>query len=109
MSTPSPVHALTDAEFALAAAEAGYAYNWDPCDSPGKPLTPLEDAICQYIDAREALRAAEAIAIAFDASPDWGPTPTQGAVDYRRRLIKTLHNRRATYELKLANVMGEIE
>lgn len=35
------IHALTDAEFARAAAEAGYVRNDDPCDIPGKPLTPL--------------------------------------------------------------------
>lgn len=108
MTTPPPVHALTDVEFAAAAKEAGYVYNGDPCDIPGKPFTPLEDAICQYIDAREALRAAEAIVYAFDDSPAWGPTPTRGAVDYRRRIAATLHNRRATYEGKLANILGEI-
>jgi len=55
------------------------------------------------------LRAAEAIAIAFDDSPAWGPTPSQGAVDYRRRVQATLRNRRATYAAKLANIMGEID
>jgi len=100
------IHALTEAEFAIAAAEAGYVRNDDPCDIPGKPMTVVEDRICEYIDAREALRAAEAIAYAFDASPAWNPTPSQAAVDYRRRINATLRNRRATYEVKLANVMG---
>lgn len=63
------IHALTDAEFATAAAEAGYT---------------------------------------FDESPAWNPTPTQAAVDYRRRINATLRNRRATYEVKLANIMGQI-
>ncbi len=101
------IHALDDDEFAIASNEAGYVRNDDPCDIPGKPFTPLEDAICTYINAREALRAAEAIA--FDDSPAWGPTPTQGAVDYRRRVHATLRNRRATYEVKLASIMGEID
>ena len=102
------IHALTEAEFVIAAREAGYVRNDDPSDVPGKPFTPLEDAICQYIVARR-LRAAEAIAIAFDDSPAWGPTPSQGAVDYRRRVQATLRNRRATYAAKLANIMGEID
>jgi len=103
------IHAFNDDEFAIAASAAGYVRNGDPCDVPGKPLTPLEDAICQYIDAREALSAAEAIAIAFDESPAWNPTPTQAAVDYRRRINATLRNRRAAYALKVANIMGEID
>lgn len=108
-TTPPPVRALNDAEFAIAANEAGYVRNGNPCDVPGVPLSPLENAICDYINAREALRAAEAIAYAFDESPAWGPTPTQGAVDYRRRIHATLRNRRSTYAVKLANLMGEIE
>ncbi|MGI8405295.1 MAG: hypothetical protein ACR2OE_11135 [Thermomicrobiales bacterium] len=103
------IHALTDAEFATAAADAGYVRNGNPCDVPGVPLSPLENAICDSINAREALRAAEAIAIAFDESPAWGPPPSQGAVDRRRRITATLRRRRSTYELKLANVIGEIE
>lgn len=68
------IHALTDAEFAIAANEAGYVRNGDPLDFPGKPLTPLENAIVACIEAREGLRAAEAIAHAFVESPAWGPT-----------------------------------
>ena len=108
MSTPLPVHALTADEFRIAARDAGYVYNPDPCEIPGRQFTPLECAICEYVDAREALHAAEAIVYAFDASPAWNPTPSQGAVDYRRRIIATLHNRRETYAVKLATILGEI-
>ncbi len=107
-TTPPPVHALTDAEFAIASNEAGYVRNDDPCDVPGKPMSVVEDRICEFINAREALRAAEAIARAFDDSPAWGPTPTQGAVDQRRRVHATLHSRQATHAVKLAAIMGEI-
>ncbi len=106
-TTPPPVSALNDDEFTIAAAEAGYVCNDDPCDIPGKPMGVVEDRICEYIDAREGLRAAEAIAQAFDASPAWSRTPSQAAVDYRRRIAATLRNRRAAYEVKLANISGE--
>ncbi len=68
------IHALTDAEFIIAAKEAGYVGNDDPCDIPGKSFRPQEDAICAYINASAALHA-EAIAIALDDSPAWGPPP----------------------------------
>lgn len=85
------IHALTDAEFIIAAKEAGYVRNDDPYDIPGKSFRPLEDAICAYINASAAWSAAEAIAIALDDSPAWGPPPTQDAVDYRRRVNAALH------------------
>jgi len=42
-------------------------------------------------------------------SPRSESTPTQGAVDYRRRVHATRRNRRATYEVKLATIMGQID
>jgi len=103
MTTDPRVHALTAAEFQHAATAAGYVPNPDPCDVPGKPLTPLEDAICAYITAREALHAANAIVRAATE-----PDRFRRDARFAARAVVSLRHRRATYLAARTALMGQL-